>query len=353
MLMYYSESYARDIKRNLNAIDLRELDGKSILITGATGLIGSALVDVISLYCAMNQVSVCILAAVRDRDRAKRRFAGSWGEKYINLIQYDACYPISFSVNADYIIHTASNAHPQAYEAEPVETMLANINGVQYLLEYARKYKSKRFLYISSSEVYGKKTNNGLYREDEYGYVNLLNPRSCYPSSKRAAETLCAAYYAEYGVNHVIVRPGHVYGPTQTEADSRASAQFLRAAARGENIVMKSPGLQQRSYCHCFDCATAILMVLLRGETGEAYNISNSDSIITIREYAEICAQLVDRQILFEIPSMNEEKNYNLMNCSALDSVKLEKLGWHGLWNAEEGIGETIRILRYRNSDSR
>ena len=215
-------------------------------------------------------------------------------------------------------------------------------------MEYAFLHNVKRVLYISSSEIYGKKTTDGLYNESDYGYIDLLSSRSCYPISKRAAETLCVSFLKEYGCDVVIVRPGHIYGPTQTKEDSRASAQFLREASERKDIVMKSAGMQLRSYCHCLDCATAIFVALLRGETGKAYNISNHDSIVTIRQFAEICSSYVGRQLLFELPSSEEISTYNKMECSALNSKLLEELGWSGTWDLYNGIAESIDRIRER-----
>ena len=227
-----------------------------------------------------------------------------------------------------------------------METMLSNLLGLKCLLDMAVKARAKRLLYISSSEVYGRNENNQPYSEDNYGYVDILNPRAAYPSSKRAAETLCAAYGAEYGVDTVIVRPGHIYGPTITDSDDRASAQFTRAAARGEPIVMKSAGTQLRSYCHTLDCASAILTVLLMGEKGQAYNISNQNSIASIRDVAETLAREAGTSIVFIDPTDAEKKGYNLMENSVLVSEKVEKLGWRGMFNLERGIEETLKTLK-------
>ena len=158
--------------------------------------------------------------------------------------------------------------------------------------------------------------------------MDILNPRACYPSSKRAAETMCATYQEEYGVDFVVVRPGHIYGPTITESDSRASAQFTRLAVKGKDIVMKSAGTQLRSYTYTLDCASAIIAVLTCGGMGEAYNISNSNSIVTIREFAECMTEISGVKLIFEQSSNKEKRSYNLMDNSSLNSEKLESLGW-------------------------
>lgn len=348
--MLYSPEYFKDIEYTLERNDISGLKKKRLLITGATGLIGSALIDMLIYMNEEKEGNIEIFAASREIMPIRNRFSPYSEKRYFHAMQYNAMQPLSINEAVDYIICGAGNAHPEIIGKEPVETMLANFCGINGLLEYARGHDVKRVLYISSSEIYGRKNDHEPYKENDYGYIDLLNPRACYPCSKRAGETLCAAYFKEYGVDSVIVRPGHIYGPTQTERDSRASAQFIWSAVKGKDIVMKSDGLQQRSYCHCFDCATAILSVLLRGEAGNAYNISNSSSIITIREYAEFCASIVDKKVIFMNSSKNEKENYNMMDRSALNSEKLENLGWNGIWEAEEGILETIRVLRRARS---
>ena len=210
-----------------------------------------------------------------------------------------------------------------------------------------KTHNCRRILYISSSEVYGNKKDNEPYLEDEYGYVDILDSRSCYPSSKRASETLCAAYSKEYGVDYTIARPGHVYGPTMTANDNRASSQFPRDVLAGKDIIMKSSGAQLRSYCYVLDCASAILTILLAGKNGEAYNISNKDSVVSIREMAESFAKNAGQKIVFENPSDIEKMAFNKMNNSSLNASKLESLGWKANFNLEQGVIATLDAGRF------
>ncbi len=186
--------------------------------------------------------------------------------------------------------------------------------------------------------------NSQPFTENDYGYVDLLNPRSCYPVSKRAAETLCVSYAAEYGADVVIVRPGHIYGPTASERDNRVSSAFAYNAARGENIIMKSDGLQLRSWCYCLDCAGAILKVLLRGENSHAYNIPGE--IMNIREMSEMLAKFGGVKLIREGALESERKTFNPMNNSSVDGAEIESLGWKNIFDAETGFEHTVRILR-------
>lgn len=341
-----SVTYKNDIKISLTRYqNLEKLSGKSVLITGAGGLICSAVIDLLMQMNIEKNAGIRVFAAARNEKKLEKRFPAYLSHPMFSIIKYDALKPFSSEDKYDYIIHGASNANPAAYVKEPVETMLANFTGMNYILEQAKKDGS-RVLYISSSEVYGNKTDTAPYMENCYYHVDLLTARACYPSSKRAAETLCAAYAEEYGVESVIVRPGHIYGPTALPSDNRASSQFPRDVMEGHDIIMKSAGEQIRSYCYVVDCAAAILFVLTEGNAGEAYNISNSDSIASIREMAEAFAEAGNTKVVFEKPSDQEKKGYNMMNNSSLNSSKLEGLGWKGYFNLKAGTEHTLQALR-------
>ena len=184
------------------------------------------------------------------------------------------------------------------------------------LLQYCVDNTVQNAVYVSSSEIYGRKDNNNPYQENEYGYIDVLNPRSSQPISKRVAETLCASYIAEKNIAVFIVRPRHIYGPTATRKDNRVSTVFVYNAADGKDIIMKSDGAQIRSYCYMLDCASAILYVLLKGKKGEAYNIANPNSIMSIRELIEYLAKVGNVRSKFELPSQDEKKAFNPMNNS-------------------------------------
>ena len=346
--MRYPEQYfdaLKEVSKNIPNIEM--LRNASILITGATGLIGSAVCDVLVSINREKEFGMKLLFAGRNKEALVKRFEEyKEGEDYY-FVQYDATLSEQKNtVQADYVIHGASNADPAKISGEPVETMLANIQGLSSLIGALDRNVLKRVLYISSSEVYGVNEKQEPYREEQLGYVDILNPRSSYPSSKRAAETMCIAYSEEYGIDTVMVRPGHIYGPTIKQSDSRASALFSRKAVNGEDIVMKSKGEQLRSYTHVLDCATAILTVLIKGECGNAYNISAPQAIVTIKQMAEAFAEAGGVKIVFDLPTEAETKSYNKMPCSALNSEKIEALGWKAHFDMEEGAKQTIEMMK-------
>ncbi len=348
MILYDCIQWLDDIDIVLNKLsELEWLENNSILITGATGLIGSSIVDLLIRYNDTHGHKINIYAAGRSKDKYHSRFGYLTGRNDLSFVFYDALQEkIIIENNIDYIIHTASNAYPEVIINEPVETIASNFIGLKSLLDFSRCNNVKRVLYVSSSEVYGKKQNSEPYLENEYGYIDILNPRNSYSIGKRAAETLLASYSKEYSIDFVIARPGHIYGPTANKTDNRASSAFAFSAARGEDIVMKSDGLQLRSYCYSLDCVSAIIKILLLGERSKAYNISNPDSVITIRQMAEILAQSAGVKLLFEEASPEEKKSFNPMNNSSLDSSSLIKLGWEGCFDASKGLEHTFRILK-------
>ena len=235
--------------------------------------------------------------------------------------------PLECDIRFDYIIHAASYASPNFFAQKPVEVIKSNIDGVANLIEYGLKHGMKRFLYVSSGEVYGE-GDGRIFTEDYSGYVNCATPRACYPSSKRAAETLCVAYAAEFGVDVVIARPCHTYGPYFTEQDNRVYAQFIRNVLRGEDIVMKSSGEQFRSWCYVVDCVSALLHILLKGDKGQAYNIADEYSNITIKELAEMVAAIGGRKVIVDIPDSDEKRGFNVVTKSVFSTRKLKQLGW-------------------------
>lgn len=347
MSIYESKTYIDDLNvAASHSVGIETLMGKAVLVTGATGTIGSFITDMLLLYNKKENAGITIYVAGRSVERLKERYSFCDRTPVIPL-EYDVTLPIKFDIPVDYIVHAAGNAHPAAFNGDPVGTIVGNVMGTYNLLEYARKHSGKRVLYVSSGEVYGQGNMELEEFEEAYaGYIDTVSPRSCYPTSKRAAENLCASYSKQYGLETVVVRPCHTYGPEITASDNRANAQFIRNALKGEDIVMKSAGNQLRSYNYIADCASALLTVLINGESGEAYNIANPDVRISIAGLAKIIAKTVDKKVIFADPDAVDLANRTPIAKQVLSSKKIEALGWTGAYTAETGIANTIKILQ-------
>jgi len=338
-----SSAYRADLASAAATCDFSSLKGRSVLVTGSSGLVGSAFADLLLAANDSCGTGVRIYAAGRDPAVVLGRFGR---RSDLVPVAYDALCPNDFPFVADYVVHAASNASPDRYVAEPVETLVANFCGLLELLRYARHAGTSRLLYVSSSEIYGRLPHPGPYGDAEYGAVDLLDVRSSYPMAKRAAETLAASYAAECGLDVTIVRPGHVYGPTASPRDRRVSSDFAFKAAAGRDLVLKSDGAQVRSYCHCLDCATAMLVVLTRGARGRAYNVSNPDSVLSVRAMAALLAKAGGVTLCREAPAADETAAFNPMDDSSLDATPLLALGWRPAFPAEDGLRRTVEALR-------
>ena len=337
-----NKTYLSDLERAIANIDLSALKGKKIIVTGGLGLICSAVVDILHVYNIKKNANVSIYVADINKDFFQVRYA-----KYddIHFLDYNALLPVNFDLSADYIIHGAGLASPELFMNKPVETMVSNFNGLQNLLEYAKSVGAKRMLYISSSEVYGTKTSDDSFIEDVFGSCDINSVRASYSEAKRASEVLCRSYSSEFNVETVIVRPGHIYGPTASIRDQRVSSAFAFKAAQGEDLELKSSGLTIRSYCYSLDCAVAILYALLFGKTGESYNIGHEEKT-SIKEMASIYAEAGKVKLSYVEPTEEERLSFNPMNNSTLSNDKIKAIGYKDTFSVKEGLAHTVEIIK-------
>ena len=336
----YREDILQVFEQNL---PWEKFSGTNILVTGATGLIGGCLVETLLMNPRRDYQ---VYASGRNEERARARFREFTDDPAFHFVRYDVMQPLQSDVRFDYVVHAASNASPNFFAKRPVEVIKSNVDGVVHLMDYGLAHGMRRLLYVSSGEVYGE-GDGRVFTEDYSGYVDCARPRSCYPSSKRAAETLCVSYAAEYGADVVIARPCHTYGPHFTEQDNRVYAQFIRNVLRGEDIVMKSTGEQFRSWCYVVDCVSALLHILLKGTSGEAYNIADAESNISIRELAETIAGIGGRKVIIDVPNVDERRGFNPVTKSVFSTEKLERLGWQPQSHIAAGLAKTIAKMQF------
>lgn len=342
--MHNLDLYTKNIELSVENNNLSLLKNKSIVIIGANGLIGSGIVDVLNYLNINKKYNIHIVATVRNKNKILKRFSDY---QNIEIIEYDINNQFTYTKKVDYIINAASPADPKRFSNDPSGTLITNFIGTKNILEYLVNNKDTRLLYISSGEIYGQGDENiDKFKEDYVGSLNSMNFRSCYPIGKLAAENLCITYLNQYSLDVVIARLCHTYGPTQTSSDSRVISQFINNILNKEDIIMKSDGKQIRSYCYVIDSVTGILNILTKGKVGEVYNVANNNSIISIRDLANLICKIGNKKLIINIPTEQEKKSYNPVTRSVLDGSKLEQLGWKCVFNIQDGIENTIDIMK-------
>lgn len=339
--------YERELQ-NLIERDLpwQRLQGKRILISGATGMVGRCLVDVLMLLNERCGAKVKVIALSRNEARAREVFKAYWEDEAFGYVSCDVNSTIPECGNIDFIIHAASNTHPLQYSQDSIGTITANVLGTKNLLDYAVSHKAERFCFISSVEIYGENRGDVERFDENYlGYIDCNTLRAGYPESKRVGEALCNAYGQTHGLEFVIPRLSRIYGPTMLASDTKALSQFIKKAAAGEDIVLKSEGNQKYSYTFVTDAVAGIFYTLLCGKSGEAFNISDKSSDICLKDLAALLARIAGSRVVFELPDEAERRGYSTATKAMLNASKLEALGWEARVSLQEGLECTVKAF--------
>ena len=350
MYLYTNKYYMEDISSVASlALPWDKLKNKSLMLSGATGLIGSFLVDVILDKNIRDNLNCTVYALGRNKEKAMARFSKHQNNLNLVFIPYDVKLPLILdNVGVvDYILHLASNTHPMLYATDPIGTITTNIIGLQNMLEFSVEHKATRFVFSSSNEIYGE--NRGdveIFDEDYCGYIDCNTLRAGYPESKRCGEALCQAYKAQKDLDVIIARVTRSYGPTMNMSDTKAVSQFIKKGIAGEDIVLKSAGTQYYSYTYMADAVSGLLWAMLAGENGEAYNIADIHSDIMLKDLASIIAEINGKEVVFEIPDVVEAAGYSKATKARLNGSKLQNLGWNPRYDIKSGMERTINILK-------
>ena len=322
----------------------KSLQGQSFIVTGATGLIGSCLVRRLQELNRAEGLSIHVICVVRNVAKAEAMFGKESDE--ISYYEYDFASdkPFCPPQHADYLVHLAAPTASKYFVEQPVETFCTTLFGTQQVLRYAEQQgkQLKGMLYVSTLEMYGTVLDDSKpLTEDCQGYLDPMQARSSYPMAKRAAECLCHAYSAEHGVRVMTARLAQTFGEGITENDNRVFAQFARSAKADKDIVLHTEGKLCRCYCYTADAVEAMLYILLRGESGMAYNVANEDTYISIRDMAEMVCREFGKKMKVRI-ELKEGMGYSPTTYLRLDTSRLKALGWRPTHNLKEMFASII-----------
>ena len=333
-----------DIKNILSAdIQWEKLKSAAVLVTGASGMLGTYMLRTLAALNDSEHYDMKLYGLVRHPEKMPEDL-----KKRVSLITQSVSREIETDVRFDYIIHAASPASPLIMREDPAGTIAANTLGTYYTLELARKSNAKGYLFISSREIYGQPYEGQReFTEDTYGFVDPLEPRSCYPEGKKAAETMCSWFRQQYGMNTKIARLAHTFGPGMSIDDGRVQADFLRNVIRNEDIVLKSEGLAVRTYTYVSDAVAALFYILLNSQE-LVYNIASEESTVSIRELAQTLVDAYPERnlkLVFDLPKADENTGCAPFTLGILNSDKIRKLGWKPSYTLKEGLMRTVAYL--------
>lgn len=339
--------YIADLDRACSLpLPWEKLADKTVTISGATGMIGTFLVDVLMRGNDTKQLDCNVVALGRSAKKARARLPYferdlfSFEEGSVTAIGYRPAAP------ADYVLHLASPTHPRQYSTDPIGTIRANVDGLQNLLGYSVDCGAK-LLFASSVEIYGQNRGDVNRFDERYcGAIDCNSLRACYNESKRLGEAMCQAYRVQKGAEAVIARIARVYGPTLLSDDSKALSQFMHRSLAGEDVVLKSEGTQRFSYLHVADAVSGLLYVLFLGIDGEAYNLADEGSDVMLKDLAGLVAEAGGVKVVFDLPDAQEAAGYSKATLALMDGAKARGLGWSARFNIDAGIIATMNQLR-------
>lgn len=339
----------RVLKEDLEAIlkediSWEKLKGKTVLITGASGMIGIYMLQTLTMLNDQSDYHIRVLAMLRNPNKLPEEIRI---RDDVEIVVHDVTEKLQIEEIVDYIIHAASPASPLIMQNHPVETIAANTLGTFHTLRLAKEKNAEGYLFISSREIYGQPgEGQEFFYEDTYGFVDQLNPRSCYSEGKKAAETMCVSYHEEYGLNAKIARLAHTYGPGMSIYDGRVQADFLKNVFHNEDIILKSAGTAVRTYTYIADAVAGLYRILLDSEE-IVYNIGNEDGKVSIRELAEIMVSIYPERnlkLVFDIPE-GGTKGTAPYTLGILNSGKLRNIGWEPKYSVKDGFKRTLEYL--------
>ena len=335
---------------NNNKFLYDELDNTTILVTGASGLIGSYIVNSILMYNKQYDKNIKVIALVHSKNKADIIFNDYLDSGLLYIYECDICDKINIDDKIDYIIHGASITSSKMFVDRPVDVIKTAIIGTMNVLDLAVKNSIKSFVYMSSIEAYGIFNDSILkeIKEDELGNLDITNVRSSYPESKRMVENLVISYSSQYNIDAKIVRLTQTFSAGIDYKDNRVFAEFSRCIVENKNLVLHSKGETTKNFCYTVDAVSAIFYVLLKGVNNEIYNIASDNSIISTYELAKLMIEVSKSNV--ELIVKNDENStmgYFPTFKAYLNTDKLKKLGWSSKYTIKDMV---YRLIEYMKS---
>ncbi|NED14279.1 NAD-dependent epimerase/dehydratase family protein [Streptomyces sp. SID9124] len=353
MTIVTSPVVARDLGEILDRdLPWSELSGRTVLVTGASGMLPSYAVRTLLALNDRHDAGITVHGLVRNEEKARRLLADVVDRPDFRLVVQDVSAPLELSGPLDYVIHGASAARPALHGSYPVTTIRANLMGTFHLLDLCVEKGARGFVLMSSAEVYGAQApETELIDEQSYGGFDILNPRACYAEGKRAAETICATYRAQHGIESRVVRFGHVYGPGMALDDGRVQADFAANVVTGKDIVLNSDGSGVRTYTYVADAVAGMFYALLRGDE-VAYNVADPDGLVSIRRLAELFTEVrPERGLQLRFTNEADARAYSMTKKQGLDSARLAALGWSPVVGLPAGLDRMVTHLESVDQD--
>lgn len=336
-------------------IPFESFTNSTILITGATGLIGSQIIKALLCINRLKKLNIKILALARSESKVNELFDGLLNRDNLTFLYGDIVDPLIINEDIDYIIHGASITSSKFFIENPVETINISLGGTLNILKLANEKKIRGMVYLSSMEVYGI-TNPKLefVKEGDLGFIDILDVRSSYSEGKRMAECLCASYVSEYNVPVKIARLSQTFGAGISSTENRVFAQFAKSVINKKDIILHTEGNSVGNYCYTRDAIIALLILLIKGKSGEAYTISNESSATKIRDMAFMVADEIARgsiNVKFDIPKNKKTLGYAPDVTMYLSSMKIQELGWKPEVGLKESYLRMIESMKNSNDE--
>lgn len=344
MALYHHQQVQQDLKELLQQnVPWQQLQNKTVLITGATGMLASYLGFMLLFLNEQLKLNIKPIFLARSQHKLSLVYGEALAGAHC-LIQ-DICEPVRYDGVIDYVVHAAGPASPYAIKHNPVGIIQANVQGTLQVSELARQHQTINILFVSTREVYGAVEAKECLHEQDMGWIDPLDPRDCYPESKRLAEALLMAYHTQYQIRFNTVRLAHSYGPgMQLENDGRVMADLMNDAVQGRDIQLNSTGEAERAFCYVTDAVSGLLRVMLQGKPCHAYNLANEQEPTMVRDLAHLLQRLTGKNKDVLLQSKGTTTAYTTYKRTALDTSKLRELGWQPYVSLTEGLIRTLKV---------